>query len=150
MSLKTKTPGAGEQPEANFKQSKWRKFTATQFAREAAGSLLLLAIVATGVSVTRCTSHASHGTINPAPVNPALVLKNTTSEAEATHAEKMGFVTFKSLAGAGVSSPGHQGYGRDEPIRKDGCTASDVFLTSRPPYALKNANGGFLHVPEGA
>ena len=149
MSLQTKTPGAGKQPGATIESIR-RKFTASHIAREAAGSLLLAAAIVSTVTLARCTYRAMHGTITPAPVNPALVLKNTTSEAEATHAEKIGFVTFKSLAGAGVSSPGHQGYGRDEPIRKDGCTASDVCSTSRPPYALEQATGGFLHVPEGA
>jgi hypothetical protein len=67
MSLKTKTPGAGEQPEANFKQSKWRKFTASQWAQDVAGGLLFAAsAIFTGASITRCTSHATHGTITPA------------------------------------------------------------------------------------
>ena len=38
----------------------------------------------------------------------------------------------------------------DGPTRKDGRTASDVFLTPCPPYARKNANGGSFQVPEGA
>ena len=150
MSLKTKTPGAGEQPGANFKHSKWRKFTATHLAREAAGSLLLTAVIVGSVSLARCTYRAMHGTITPAPVNPALVFSDTKSEAVATPTDKRGFVTFKSLAGAGVSSPGHQGYGRDGAIRKDARTASDVSLTSRPPVMRSGIAGGFLHVPEGA
>ena len=150
MSLQTKTPGAGKQPGATIESGR-RKFTASHIARGIACGLLVSASAFfTGVALTRCTSHAMHGTITPAPVNPALVLKNTTSEAEATHAEKMGFVTFKSLAGAGVSSPGHQGYGRDGAIRKDARTASDVSLTSRPPVMRSGIAGGFLHVPEGA
>ena len=150
MSLQTKTPGAGKQPGATIESGR-RKFTASHLARGIACGLLVSAsAIFTGVSLTRCTSHAIHGTITPAPVNLALVFSDTKSEAVATPTDKRGFVTFKSLAGAGVSSPGDEGYGRDGAIRKDARTASDVFLTSRPPYALKNANGGFLHVPEGA
>ena len=150
MSLQTKTPGAGKQPGATIESGR-RKFTASHIAQGIACGLLVSAsAIFTGVSLTRCTSHTSHGTITPAPVNLALVFSDTKSEAVATPTDKRGFVTFKSLAGAGVSSPDHQGYGRDEPIRKDGCTASDVCSTSRPPYALEQATGGFLHVPEGA
>ena len=150
MSLQTKTPGAGKQPGVTIESGR-RNFTASHIARGIACGLLVSAsAIFTGVSLARCTSHAMHGTITPAPVNPALVFSDTKSEAVATPTDKRGFVTFKSLAGAGVSSPGHQGYGRDGAIRKDARTASDVFETSRPPYALKNANGGFLHVPEGA
>ena len=148
MSLQTKTPGAGKQPGATIESGR-RKFTASHIAQGIACGLLVSASAFfTGVALTRCTSHAMHGTITPAPVNPALVFSDTKSEAVATPTDKRGFVTFKSLAGAGVSSPGHQGYGRDEPIRKDGCTASDVFLTSRPPDARKNANGGFPCFPK--
>ena len=150
MSLQTKTPGAGKQPGATIESGR-RKFTASHLARGIACGLLVSASAFfTGVSLTRCTSHASHGTITPAPVNLALVLKNTKSEAVATPTDKRGFVTFKSLAGAGVSSPGHQGYGRDGATRKDARTASDVSLTSRPPVMRSGIAGGFLHVPEGA
>ena len=147
MAAQRKTPGTDE-PGVMLKQSKQRQFTAAQFAREAAGNLLLIVVIVGVASVTRCTCRASRGTMSPALKSAGA--RHTTSEAVATPTEKRGFVTFKSLAGAGVSSPGHQGYGRDEPIRKDGCTASDVCLTSRPPYALRQATGGFLHVPEGA
>ena len=148
MSLQTKTPGAGKQPGATIESGR-RKFTASHIAQGIACGLLVSAsAIFTGVSLTRCTSHAMHGTITPA-LNRAGA-EHTISEAVATPTEKRGFVTFKSLAGAGVSSPDHQGFGRDEPIRKDGCTASDVCSTSRPPYALEQAAGGFLHVPEGA
>lgn len=147
MSLQTKTPGTDE-PGVMLKQSKQRQFTYSPLVRQVAGGLLLLAIVAAGASIAYRTCRASRGTMSPALKSAGA--RHTTSEAVATPTEKRGFVTFKSLAGAGVSSPGHQGYGRDEPIRKDGCTASDVCLTSRPPYALRQATGGFLHVPEGA
>ena len=148
MAAQRKTPSAGEQPGATIMPSKQRQFTYLPLVRQVAGGLLLLAIVAAGASIAYRTCRASRGTMSPA-LNRAGA-RHTKSEAEAAHAEKMGFVTSKSLAGAGVSSPDHQGYGRDEPIRKDGCTASDVCLTSRPPYALRQATGGFLHVPEGA
>ena len=149
MSLQTKTPGAGKQPGATIESGR-RKFTASHLAREAAGSLLLTAVIVGSVSLARCTYRAMHGTITPAPVNPALVFSDTKSEAVATPTDKRGFVTFKSLAGAGVSSPGHQGYGRDGATRKDARTASDVSLTSRPPVMRSGIAGGFLHVPEGA
>ena len=150
MSLQTKTPGAGKQPGVTIESGR-RNFTASHIARGIACGLLVSAsAIFTGVSLTRCTSHAMHGTITPAPVNPALVFSDTKSEAVATPTDKRGFVTFKSLAGAGVSSPGHQGYGRDGAIRKDARTASDVSLTSRPPVMRSGIAGGFLHVPEGA
>ena len=127
MSLQTKTPGAGKQPGATIESGR-RNFTAPHIARcIACGMLVGASAFFTGVALTRCTSHASHGTITPAPVNPALVFSDTKSEAVATPTDKRGFVTFKSLAGAGVSSPGHQGYGRDGATRKDARTASDVF-----------------------
>ena len=148
MSLQTKTPGAGEQPGATIESGR-RKFTASHIAQGIACGLLVSAsAIFTGVSLTRCTSHTSHGTITPA-LNRAGA-EHTISEAVATPTEKRGFVTFKSLAGAGVSSPGHQGYGRDGAIRKDARTASDVSLTSRPPVMRSGIAGGFLHVPEGA
>ena len=149
MSLQTKTPGAGEQPGADFKHSKWRKFTATQFARGIACGLLVSASAFfTGVSLARCTYRAMHGTITPALKSAGA--ENTQQLEAATPAVKRGFVMSESFAGAGVSSASRHDFGRDEPIRKDGCTASDVCLTSRPPYALRQATGGFLHVPEGA
>lgn len=70
-------------------------------------------------------------------------------EAAATLADKQGFVTSDSLMGAGASGDRHAGFGRGGPTRKDGRTASDVFFTPRPPDALENADGGFVHVPEG-
>ena len=150
MSLQTKTPGAGKQPGATIESGR-RKFTASHIAQGIACGLLVSAsAIFTGVSLTRCTSHTSHGTITPAPVSLALVLQNTKSEAVATPTDKRGFVTFKSLAGAGVSSPSHQGYGRDGATRKDARTASDVSLTSRSPVMRSGIAGGFLHVPEGA
>ena len=150
MSLQTKTPGAGKQPGVTIESGR-RNFTASHIARGIACGLLVSASAFfTGVSLTRCTSHTSHGTITPAPVSLALVLQNTKSEAVATPTDKRGFVTFKSLAGAGVSSPSHQGYGRDGATRKDARTASDVSLTSRPPVMRSGIAGGFLHVPEGA
>ena len=143
MSLQTKTPGAGKQPGATIESGR-RKFTASHLARGIAGGLLVSAsAIFTGVSLTRCTSHASHGTITPAPVNLALVFSDTKSEAVATPTDKRGFVTFKSLAGAGVSSPSHQGYGRDGATRKDARASVRALLTSRPPDARSKAAGGF-------
>lgn len=79
------------------------------------------------------------------------------SEAVATPTDKRGFATSESQAGAGVSGDCHHGFGRGGAglsvrtpfIREDARMASDMFLTPRPPDALKNADGGFVHVPEG-
>ena len=101
-------------------------------------------------SLTIINTSPSNGIITTGTGFPCQVLDTPQSEAVATPTDKRGFVTFKSLAGAGVSSPGHQGYGRDGAIRKDARTASDVSLTSRPPVMRSGIAGGFLHVPEGA
>ncbi|NDP61071.1 hypothetical protein [Polaromonas sp.] len=42
------------------------------------------------------------------------------------------------------SRPNTLVYGRDGLVRKAGRMAESMLLTSRPPYALNNANGGFL------
>ena len=95
MSLQTKTPGAGKQPGATIESGR-RKFTASHIARGIACGLLVSAsAIFTGVSLARCTSHAMHGTITPAPVNPALVFSDTKSEAVATPTDKRGFVMPK-------------------------------------------------------
>ena len=41
------------------------------------------------------------------------------------------------------SRPEHFGFGRDGLVRKAGRMAESMFLTSRPPDARKNADGGF-------
>ena len=141
MSLQTKTPGAGKQPGANFKHSKWRKFTATQFARGIACGLLVSASAFfTGVSLARCTYRAMHGTITPALKSAGA--ENTQQLEAATPTVKRGFVMSESFAGAGVSSASRHDYGRDEPIRKDGCTTSCVFSHPAHPMPLKTATGG--------
>ena len=95
MSLQTKTPGAGKQPGVTIESGR-RNFTASHIARGIACGLLVSAsAIFTGVSLARCTSHAMHGTITPAPVNPALVFSDTKSEAVATPTDKRGFVTPK-------------------------------------------------------
>lgn len=121
-------------------------------------TLALLAAIA----LTTCTASPAHGKI-AAPLNArgdraaqtvqgyhTPVLENTISTAVAAPTEKRGFVMSESQAGAGTSSSSRHGYGQDEPTRKGGCTAVDVFSTSCPPYALENAAGGFLNVPTGA
>ena len=67
--------------------------------------------------------------------------EHTISEAVATPTDERGFVTSKQ--GAGAAASGLHGLGRDGAIRKDARTASDVCSTSRPPYALRKATGGF-------
>ena len=44
---------------------------------------------------------------------------------------------------AGMGFPMSHGFGRDGLVRKAGRMAIPMFLTSRPPDARKNANGGF-------
>lgn len=147
MAAQRKTPGTDE-PGAKFKQSKQRQFTYSPLVRQVAGGLLLLAIVAAGASIAYRTCRASRGTMSPALKGAGA--EHTISEAVASPAVSGLLSRPESLAGAGTSGHSQQGFGRDEPIRKDGCTASDVCSTSRPPYALEQATGGFLHVPEGA
>lgn len=77
------------------------------------------------------------------------VCDDTFSEAAATLAVKQGFVTSESQVGAGASGDCLAGFGRDAPIREDGGVASDTSSTSRPPDACDDADGGFVHVPEG-
>ena len=149
MSLQTKTPGAGKQPGVTIESGR-RNFTASHIARGIACGLLVSAsAIFTGVSLTRCTSHTSHGTITPAPVNPALVFSDTKSEAVATPTDKRGFITPIHKAGSGTPTASRYGYGRDALTRKDSGTASDVCLTSRPPFALRPAAGGLFNIPEG-
>ena len=139
MSLQTKTPGAGKQPGATIESIR-RKFTASHIAREAAGSLLLAAAIVSTVTLARCTYRAMHGTITPALKSAGA--ENTQQLEAATPAAKRGFVMSESFAGAGVSGARHQGFGRDEPIRKDGCTTSCVFSHPAHPMPLKTATGG--------
>ena len=147
MSLQTKTPGTDE-PGVMLKQSKQRQFTYSPLVRQVAGGLLLLAIVAAGASIAYRTCRASRGTMAPA-LNRAGA-ENTISVEVAAPTVKRGFVMSESFAGAGVSGARRHSCGQDEPIRKDGCTATDVLLTSCPPYALSKATGGFFTVPVGA
>ena len=150
MSLQTKTPGAGKQPGATIESGR-RNFTASHIARGIACGLLVSASAFfTGVSLTRCTSHASHGTITPAPVSLALVLQNTKSEAVATPTDKRGFVTFDIQSGAGVPSVKdgfRAGWGYPQ-----GCPHGFGRVLNIPPTndRFKTGAGGFLHVPEGA
>ena len=140
MSLQTKTPGAGKQPGATIESGR-RKFTASHLAREAAGSLLLAAVIVSSVSLARCTYRAMHGTITPALKSAGA--SNTIHTAVATPTDERGFVTSYSLAGAGISSTGQHGLGRDGATRKDARASVCALLTSRPPYARSKAAGGF-------
>ena len=140
MSLQTKTPGAGKQPGATIESGR-RKFTASHLAREAAGSLLLAAVIVSSVSLARCTYRAMHGTITPALKSAGA--SNTIHTAVATPTDERGFVTSYSLAGAGISSTGQHGLGRDGATRKDARASVRALLTSRPPDARSKAAGGF-------
>lgn len=140
MSLQTKTPGAGKQPGATIESGR-RKFTASHLAREAAGSLLLAAVIVSSVSLARCTYRAMHGTITPALKSAGA--SNTIHTAVAAPTDERGFVTSYSLAGAGISSTGQHGLGRDGATRKDARASVRALLTSRPPDARSKAAGGF-------
>ena len=141
MSLQTKTPGAGKQPGATIESGR-RNFTAPHIARcIACGMLVGASAFFTGVALTRCTSHASHGTITPALKSAGA--SNTIHTAVATPTDERGFVTSYSLAGAGISSTGQHGLGRDGATRKDARASVCALLTSRPPDARSKAAGGF-------
>ena len=145
MSLQTKTPGAGKQPGATIESGR-RKFTASHLARGIACGLLVSASAFfTGVVLTRCTSHASHGTMSPALKSAGA--EHTIEPAVASPTVSGLLSRLESLTGTGISGACQQGFGRDEPIRKDGCTAGSVCSTSRPPYALEQAAGGFQSQP---
>ena len=145
MSLQTKTPGAGKQPGANFKHSKWRKFN--RLVLQVATDPWLAALIALALWL-KVSSAQAYATIPPALKGAGA--SNTISVEVAAPTVKRGFVMSESFAGAGVSGARRHSCGQDEPIRKDGCTATDVLLTSCPPYALSKATGGFFTVPVGA
>lgn len=142
MSLPTKTPGAGEQPRATFKQSKWRQFN--RLVLHAATDPWLAALIALALWL-KVSSAQAYATIPPA-LNRAGA-EHTIEPAVASPTVSGLLSRPESLAGTGISGPDHQGFGRDEPIRKDGCTAGSVCSTSRPPYALEQAAGGFQSQP---
>lgn len=150
MNHQNKTPSAGKQLGAS------RKNQRLHFTLAAAKDLLPWCIAGlAAVSVLTHCIHDAHGTHLPnagrGKVSAALKgagARNTISVAVATPTGKRGFVTSQSLAGAAAS--GLHGLGRDGAIRKDARTATDVLRTSRPPYALRKAAGGFFNVPVGA
>ena len=84
--------------------------------------------------VTQLPRQAGHcDKVQSTPELLGLVLKNIVIDSGAfTHALSWVF-----------SRPEHFGFGRDGLVRKAGRMAESMFLTSRPPYARKNANGGF-------
>ena len=141
MKHQNKTPSAGQQLGASRK-NQWRHCIAA-VAKELA-PWLISAVAAT--AIVQCTHPPARGKV-PAALKGAGA-RNTISVAAATPADERGFVTSRSLAGAAAS--GLHGLGRDGAIRKDARTATDVLRTSRPPYALRKATGGFLNVPVGA
>ena len=145
MAAQRKTPSAGEQPRATFKQSKWRQFN--RLVLQVATDPWLAALIALALWL-KVSSAQAYATIPPALKGAGA--SNTISVEVAATKVKRGFVMSESFAGAGVSGARRHSCGQDEPIRKDGCTATDVLLTSCPPYALSKATGGFFTVPVGA
>ena len=135
MNLQNKTPSAGKQLGASQK-SQWRYFTA-RMAKELLPWWLLGAAAA--AALNQCTHQPARGKV-PAALKGAGA-ENTQQLSVATPTGKRGFITSQSLAGAVAS--GLHGLGRDGAIRKDACTTSCVLRTSRPPYALRKATGGF-------
>ena len=119
----------------------------THFKRNSDAYTTLLAMGA-ALALTTCTVQPAHATMFPALKGAGA--RHTISEAVQTPTDKRRFVMPEYLEGRGVPTSSRHGYGQDAPTRKGGGTASDVCLTSRPPYALEQAAGGFLHVPEGA
>lgn len=115
--------------------------------RNCDGITLVLAIGA-ALALTTCTVQPAHATMTPALKGAGA--RHTISEAVQTPTDKRRFVMPEYLEGRGVPTSSRHGYGQDAPTRKGGGTASDVCLTSCPPYALRQAAGGFLIVPEGA
>ena len=103
---------------------------------------------AAAIALATCTSLPVHATMTPA--QKCAGASHTKSVAVAAPTVKRGFVMSELQAGCGVSTAGRSGYGQDEPTRKDGCTATDVFRTSCPPHARRKAEGGFFNVPVGA
>ena len=100
-------------------------------------------------SFTIINTSASNGIITTGTGFPCLVLDTPQSEAVATPTDKRGFITPIHKAGSGTPTASRYGYGRDALTRKDSGTASDVCLTSRPPFALRPAAGGLFNIPEG-
>ena len=90
---------------------------------------------------------ATSGTMAATPTTGP-VRKNTTSEAVATPTESGVLSCPNSGTGRTSCAAMSTVYGQGGPTRKDGRTASDVFLTPCPPDARKNAQGG-SSTPEG-
>ena len=144
MSLQTKTPGAGKQPGATI-ESGSRKFTATHLAQGIACGLLVSASAFfTGVSLTRCTSHASHGTITPALKSAGA--RNTIEPAVASPTES-GLLSCQDSGAGRYNSAGRHDCGQGAAFREGAGTAVSVLLTPCPPDARSKANGDFLAQP---
>lgn len=149
-----KTPSARKQLGAFIKKSQWRHCIAA-VAKDLLPWWLAGAAVAVALAHCSNSSHAAQSakaqSVSRATVSAALKgagARHTISVAVATPTDERGFVTSKQ--GAGAAASGLHGFGRDGAIRKDARTATDVCLTSRPPYALRQATGGFFNVPVGA
>ena len=137
MAAQRKTPSAGEQPRATFKQSKWRQFN--RLVLQVATDPWLAALIALALWL-KVSSAQAYATIPPALKGAGA--SNTISVEVAAPTVKRGFVMSESFAGAGVSGARRHSCGQDEPIRKDGCTTSCVFSHPAHPMPLKTATGG--------
>ena len=100
-------------------------------------------------SFTIINASASNGIITTGTGFPCLVCSNTTTYSGSNPHRQAGFYHAQTLAGSGTPTASRYGYGRDALTRKDSGTASDVCLTSRPPFALRPAAGGLFNIPEG-
>ena len=87
-------------------------------------------------SLQKQPSATIHATPAMGPVRKNIVSDNGAF----THALSWVF-SRQEFAGTGFPVP--HGFGRDGLVRKAGRMALSMFLTSRPPDARKNANGGF-------
>lgn len=127
--------------------------------------LLYVAIGAAVMAVAHCTpAHAGSAPtplnpiINTSPSNgiittgtgfPCLVFSDITIRSGSNPHRQAGFYHAQILAGSGTPTACRYGYGRDGATRKDARTASDVSLTSRPPFAFSDVAGGLFNIPEG-
>ena len=136
MAAQRKTPSAGEQPRATFKQSKWRQFN--RLVLQVATDPWLAALIALALWL-KVSSAQAYATIPPALKGAGA--SNTISVEVAAPTVKRGFVTSRSLAGAVAS--GLHGLGRDGAIRKDARTTSCVFSHPAHLLPLKTVVGGF-------
>ena len=170
MTTKNKNPGAGRLPGASI-LTLWRKFIA--IITHPSMEFWLAITVALAFWLTGCAdNHAqtrfgfttawqptqdcagnspeksgqyhSRGTMPPSAAMPCSVFRSTFSVAAQTAAVRAVLSCPDSGAGRSPSMACLDVLGLDGVNRKATRAATDVLLTSSPPYAFRSANGGFL------